>query len=75
MKVQSENFTPNGSFKYNLQWVSYYYVPHVHRFAEIGYVIDGELEVIVDGECRRAKEGDFVFIFPMQPHEYRTPER
>ncbi|MBO5219869.1 MAG: AraC family transcriptional regulator [Clostridia bacterium] len=74
MKVQSENFIANGTFKYNLERAYYNYVQHVHRFAEIGYVIDGELDLTADGRTYRAKKGDFIYIAPMQLHGYHTPE-
>lgn len=74
MKVQRENFLPNGTIKYNLERVWYEYVLHIHRFVEIGYVIDGEIELIADGITYRAKKGDFIYLAPMQLHGYRTPE-
>ena len=74
MKVQRENFLANGTIKYNLERVWYEYVLHVHRFAEIGYVMDGEIELTADGVTYRAKKGDFIYLAPMQLHGYHTPE-
>lgn len=74
MKVQSENFFDNGTIKYNLQRISYEYASHIHRFAEIGYVIDGEIELTADGVTWCARKGDFIYLAPMQLHSYHTPK-
>ena len=41
---------------------------HSHPHAQITYVIEGALEVTVDGETRMLQKGDSVFIKPYAVH-------
>jgi AraC-like DNA-binding protein len=75
MFVQDKNFGPTDHLQYNFQLNRYDYPAHIHQFAEIGYVISGALDVIVNGQRQTANEGDFILIFPMQVHEYSTQNR
>lgn len=74
MFIQDKNFGPTDRLRYNFQIKCYDYPAHIHQYAEIGYVVSGSLDVIVNGSRETAKEGDFILIFPMQVHEYSTPE-
>ena len=44
-----------------------------HKGEEVGYVIDGQLELTINGECHLLKTGD-LFYFPSDlTHSYRNP--
>lgn len=43
---------------------------HIHHFLELLCVIDGEIEVIVNGKSTMAKKGDMAVISPFQSHGY-----
>lgn len=45
----------------------------VHEGEEMGYVLEGELELAVDGEVYRLKAGDSFFFRSDLPHGYRNP--
>jgi Cupin domain len=44
----------------------------VHSGEEVGYVLDGEIELIVDGRRYRAKAGDSFHFRSKLPHGYRN---
>jgi transcriptional regulator with XRE-family HTH domain len=44
----------------------------VHSGEEVGYVLDGEIELIVDGRRYRAKAGDSFHFRSELPHGYRN---
>ena len=50
----------------------YLMAPHIHQFAELVYIIDGEITVISQGKREVAKKGDMVIIPPFRPHGYYT---
>ena len=46
---------------------------HIHHGHELGVVVEGEGEVLVDGEpARRVKTGDTWKIDPLKPHDARN---
>ena len=47
---------------------------HIHQFAELVYVIDGEFTVTASGKHETAKKGDIIIIQPYQPHRFFTDE-
>ena len=45
--------------------------PHIHHDqAESFYIVEGRLEVMVDGEVREAKAGDFLHVSKGTPHSF-----
>ena len=74
MFVQKENFGSPDEFRCRMHYANYNYAVHIHQYAELMVVCEGEIEVTVCGITETAHTGDFLFIFPMQPHGYRTPE-
>jgi transcriptional regulator with XRE-family HTH domain len=46
-----------------------------HQGEEVGYVLEGELELIVDGKSYHLHEGDSFFFRSNLPHGYRNPGR
>lgn len=74
MFVQNKNFGQSELLQFNYQLNGYDYPSHIHQFAEIGYVIDGGLDIIVNGQRVSAHAGDFIYIAPFHVHEYITPE-
>ena len=67
-------------FGYNYSYLSDYYEgkhdssEHIHHFIEISCILEGEIEITVNGVTEFAKMGDVVVIFPFQPHSHHTPE-
>jgi transcriptional regulator with XRE-family HTH domain len=44
-----------------------------HQGEEMGYVLEGQLELTVDGKTVRLKPGDSFFFYSNLPHGYRNP--
>ena len=49
--------------------------PHLHRDFELGFVLDGRLEVIVGGRKDVLEAGDAFLINPMDVHEFHAGEQ
>ncbi len=46
--------------------------PHLHYHIEMGYIMKGKTNIIVDSKEHIARSGDFFICFPNQIHEYVT---
>lgn len=74
MYIQSENFGGINEFRCRKHMNRFNCPMHLHQFAELMLVLDGEIEVTVDDRTEKAKKGQFIFIFPFQAHSFRTPQ-
>ena len=72
MRIQTDNFGSADHFRARLHERSYDYELHLHQFAEVMLVLDGEIEVTVGDKTEVARSGQFIFIFPFRPHAYKT---
>lgn len=73
MFVQKQNFGVNSKLQFNFQHNGYDYPAHIHQFAELCYMVDGELNVTVNERLLTLCAGDILFIAPLQVHGYSTP--
>ncbi len=73
MFVQVDNFGGANEFRCRKHEKNYNYRLHLHQFAEMMLVLEGEIEVTIDGRTEVAKAGQFVLIFPFQSHAFHTP--
>ena len=53
----------------NLNWNMHY-----HESFEICFIINGEINIIIDTDCYNLKQNDSVIIFPRQLHSYETAQ-
>lgn len=74
MYIQSENFGGMNDLRCRKHLNKFNCPKHLHQYAELMLVLDGEIEVTVDEQTQTAKKGQFIFIFPFQSHSFRTPE-
>ena len=74
MFIQTENFGSSNEFRCRRHMENYNYRTHLHQFAELMLVLDGEIEVTVDNHSETAKAGQFILIFPLQAHSFETRE-
>ena len=74
MYIQTENFGHFYEFRCRKHINRFNCPSHLHQFAELMLVLDGEIEVTVDGRTELAKKGQFIFIFPLQAHSFKTPQ-
>ena len=75
MRIQGDNFGSEIIFKYQMHDKKYSYPRHIHQFAELVFVTEGNLTVTVDGKPEIIKEGEAALIFPFQAHGFNSKER
>lgn len=66
----------NSGVPYNLDvrvYDDFRYVPHLHLDFEMIYVLEGEVEVNVDGVCEKIGKGEMGLILQNRVHSYETP--
>ena len=73
MYIQLQNFGYNSSVKSMYYDGIYECVERIHQFPEIVLVMEGEVEITVDGKTERAKVGDMAVITPFRIHSFKTP--
>ncbi|MBE6636026.1 MAG: AraC family transcriptional regulator [Ruminococcaceae bacterium] len=74
MYIQLQNFGMNSSVKSMYYDGIYECVSRIHQFPEIVCIIDGEVEITVDGVTEIAVRGDIAVITPFRVHSFRTPK-
>ncbi|MBE6536782.1 MAG: helix-turn-helix domain-containing protein [Ruminococcaceae bacterium] len=72
--IQKDNFSTDNQMKATFKNKKYRVAVHIHQFAEIIYVLDGEIEIRQKGKLEIAKAGDIAVIYPYQPHGIYTEE-
>ncbi len=75
MRIQGDNFGQGAEFKYQIHDKRYIYPLHIHQFAELVVLLDGEFEVTVDSKKYRLNTGDVALILPYQSHKFYSRDR
>ena len=70
IRIQVENFGNEKSCRFQFLERCYNYGLHMHQFAELFVLIDGELEVTVNDRKEMLHSGDAALILPYQPHKF-----
>lgn len=68
---QQENSSRPEHIQIDL-YTDFYYVPHLHRDLEFSLVLEGEMEVTVQGRTETARAGDLVLVLSNEVHAYHT---
>ena len=74
MIIQNTNFGSIQIIRSGVHEGKYCFGDHIHQFSELVWVLDGELEMTVNGKMEIAKKGDFTVISPFAIHSFFTPE-
>ena len=72
--IQSQNFGNERAVRFQLLKKVYSYPKHIHQFAELAIVLEGEVDITVDGRTEHMKPGMSALIFPFQTHSYSSVE-
>lgn len=72
MRVQGDITNRNDKFHYELHREIYNMTSHLHYFVEICVLLEGEMEITVNGRSEVAKSGQCIFIQPFQEHSYHS---
>ena len=73
MYIQIQNFGHSSSIKSLFREGKYECIERIHQFPEIVYVIEGSIEITVDGVTETANAGDIAVITPFRAHSFYTP--
>lgn len=72
--VQKYNFSMTESIRATFHHSRYRKAVHIHQFAEIVFVLEGELRVTANGKRVIAKAGDLIIVPPYQSHGFYTED-
>ncbi len=74
MIVQNSNFGSTHIIRSGIHEGKYCFGDHIHQFCELVLVLDGEIEMTVNGKTEIARAGDITVITPFAIHSFNTPE-
>lgn len=69
MEYQAVNSVAQDRYE-KIIYEPFQFPPHLHRFLELTYVMEGELEITINGQAELMRAGDMAFVFPNHPHSY-----
>ena len=72
--IQKDNFSTKNQVRSTLKTKRLRVPVHIHQFAELVYIIDGETTVRHHGTRELAKAGDVVILLPYQEHGFYTED-
>lgn len=72
MYISVQNFGFTNRAKCFIADGFYEFPPRIHQFTEIQYIIEGELEIVVDGMTEHLTAGDVAVISPFRAHSLRS---
>ncbi len=71
-RIHLSNFGSTNSIRSSFKHKRYMISDHIHQFAEIVYVMEGEMHVSSISGWELAKAGDMIVVFPYQLHGFFT---
>ena len=71
MHISIQNFGFNDSVKCFIADGFYEFPTRIHQFTEIQYIINGTLELTVDGITEHLSKGDIAVISPFRNHSFK----
>ena len=74
MFVQHSNFGPQSIIKCGHTDGLHNSGDHLHQFFEMEIVLDGEIEISLEGEKTLTKAGEIAIIPPFKVHSFHTPK-
>lgn len=72
MYVSIQNFGFNNALKCFIADGVYDFPTRIHQFAEIQFIIEGEVELTAEGITETLGAGDVMVISPFKPHSFKT---
>ena len=72
MYVSIQNFGFNNAVKCFIADGAYEFPTRIHQFAEIQFILEGEVELTVDSKTETLHSGDVIVISPFRAHSFKT---
>ena len=72
LQIQISNCFTEKTLRTTTKIGKYEIGDHLHQNTEMIYVIDGAIDVTIDGRCERAYKDDIIVIAPFRVHSLRT---
>lgn len=69
MRIMGTNFGSRAAFQHQLYNKVYKVSNHIHQYAELIFMLEGEMRITVDDREELIKAGEAAFIFPFQTHK------
>ena len=69
MRIQGVNFGSRVAFQHHMYNKIYKVSSHIHQYAELIIMLEGEMRITVDERDEYIHAGEAAFIFPFQPHK------
>lgn len=73
MIIQTQNFGGGGLLKSTYHSGVYDVPLRIHQFSEIVFVLEGSVEITVDGQSETARAGELAVISSFRTHAFHTP--
>lgn len=70
--ISRENGAPTFSFRVFTIEPGGYTPLHHHPFEQMNYIIEGNVNLTVQGKKHDLKKGDFTLVLPGEEHQYRN---
>ena len=72
MYVTIQNFGFNNAVKCFIADGEYDFPTRMHQFAEIQFILEGEVSLTVGSKTENLRAGDVIVISPFKPHSFKT---
>lgn len=75
MRIMGSNFGSRAAFQYHVYNTVYKVGNHIHQYAELVIMLEGEMRITVDDKEEYVREGEAAFIFPFQTHKMSSKSK
>ena len=69
MRIMGNNFGSRAAFQHSIYNKIYKVSNHIHQYAELIFMLEGEMRITVDDKEEVIHAGEAAFIFPYQAHK------
>ena len=69
MRIMGTNFGSRSAFQHQIYNKVYKVSNHIHQYAELIIMLEGEMRITIDEKEELIKAGEAAFIFPFQTHK------
>ncbi len=74
MRIMGTNFGDAPAFSHQLHNKKYRVGAHIHQYAELVFVLEGNMRIVADGVEQYLSKGDAALFFPFQTHLFGSAE-